>query len=40
MQNLIGARPLERVVCDYIAGMTDRYTIEEHSKMFNPNVLP
>ena len=24
-----------RVVCDYIAGMTDRYAIEEHGKLFN-----
>jgi dGTPase len=25
-----------RVVCDYIAGMTDRYCLEEHQKLFNP----
>jgi dGTPase len=24
-----------RIVCDYIAGMTDRYAIEEHRKLFN-----
>ncbi|RZJ97438.1 MAG: deoxyguanosinetriphosphate triphosphohydrolase [Brevundimonas sp.] len=24
-----------RVVCDYIAGMTDRYAIEEHKKLFS-----
>ena len=24
-----------RVICDYIAGMTDRYAIEEHKKLFN-----
>ena len=24
-----------RAVCDYIAGMTDRYAIEEHHKLFN-----
>jgi dGTPase len=23
-----------RAVCDYIAGMTDRYAIEEHRKLF------
>jgi dGTPase len=28
-----------RVVCDYIAGMTDRYAIEEHRKLFHPDVL-
>ncbi len=26
-----------RVVCDYIAGMTDRYAIKEHERLFNPN---
>jgi dGTPase len=25
-----------RVVCDYLAGMTDRYCLEEHQKLFNP----
>ena len=28
-----GAR---RVVCDYIAGMTDRYALDEYKKLFNP----
>ncbi|HZZ88608.1 MAG TPA: deoxyguanosinetriphosphate triphosphohydrolase, partial [Caulobacteraceae bacterium] len=23
-----------RIVCDYIAGMTDRFAIEEHRKLF------
>ncbi len=23
-----------RVVCDYIAGMTDRFAIEEHRRLF------
>jgi dGTPase len=27
---------LERVICDYIAGMTDRYAIQEHGKLFDP----
>jgi dGTPase len=27
---------LERTVCDYIAGMTDRFAIEEHRKLFDP----
>lgn len=26
--------PLERVVCDYIAGMTDRYAFQEHKKLY------
>jgi len=29
------ARP-KRVVCDYIAGMTDRYAMEEFQKLFDP----
>jgi dGTPase len=27
-----------RVICDYIAGMTDRYAIEEHRKLFHLDV--
>jgi dGTPase len=27
---------LHRVVCDYIAGMTDRYALDEYKKLFNP----
>ena len=34
-QRYIDKRGLERTVCDYIAGMTDRYAIEEHQKLFN-----
>lgn len=26
----------ERVVCDYLAGMTDRYAIQEHKRLFDP----
>ena len=29
--------PLERVVCDYIASMTDRYSIEVFRRLFIPN---
>ncbi len=32
----IEERGLYRAVCDYIAGMTDRFAIEEHQKLFNP----
>jgi dGTPase len=28
-----------RLVCDYIAGMTDRYAIEEHKRLFSLDVL-
>ena len=27
---------LPRVVCDYIAGMTDRFVLEDHRKLFDP----
>jgi len=27
---------LHRVVCDYIAGMTDRYALQEYQKLFDP----
>ncbi len=30
---------LPRAVADYIAGMTDRYAIEEHERIFNPRIL-
>jgi dGTPase len=35
VHTLIEKRGLERTICDYIAGMTDRYAIEEHQKLFN-----
>lgn len=40
VQFFIEKRGLERTICDYIAGMTDRYAIEEHQKLFNPNEKP
>jgi len=30
----------ERTICDYIAGMTDRYASQEHGKLFDPQILP
>jgi dGTP triphosphohydrolase len=27
---------VHRVVCDYIAGMTDRFAVDEHRKLFDP----
>jgi dGTPase len=27
---------IPRVVCDYLAGMTDRYALDEHRKLFDP----
>ena len=29
---------LPRAVCNYIAGMTDRFALDEHAKMFDPQV--
>jgi len=40
VQAVIEKRGLERTICDYVAGMTDRYTIEEHQKLFNPLEKP
>jgi dGTPase len=28
--------PFERVVCDYLAGMTDRYALQEYRRLFDP----
>jgi dGTPase len=39
-QDLVDERGLERVICDYIAGMTDRYAVEEHDKIFDPLTKP
>ncbi|MCX6067209.1 MAG: deoxyguanosinetriphosphate triphosphohydrolase, partial [Chloroflexi bacterium] len=35
-QKNIALRGLERTICDYIAGMTDRFAIEEHQRLFDP----
>ncbi len=37
---LIPTRGLERTTCDYIAGMTDRFALEEHQRLFDPSVKP
>ncbi|HLG19461.1 MAG TPA: deoxyguanosinetriphosphate triphosphohydrolase [Bdellovibrionota bacterium] len=29
--------PVERIICDYIAGMTDRFALDEHQKLFDPH---
>ncbi|TYC50358.1 deoxyguanosinetriphosphate triphosphohydrolase [Rhodobacterales bacterium] len=33
--NHLSATEIARLVCDYIAGMTDRYAIEEHRRLFD-----
>ena len=37
-QQRIGEDGVHRVVCDYIAGMTDRFALDEHRKLFDPRV--
>src|SRR3990172_1524172 len=29
-----------RTVCDYVAGMTDRFALQEHAKLFDPGIQP
>ena len=40
VQDFIETRGLERTICDYIAGMTDRFALQEHNKLFDPSSLP
>lgn len=40
IQIMIREKGLQQTVCDYIAGMTDRYAIEEYQKIFEPTILP
>ena len=35
-QEKIGEESRERIICDYIAGMTDRYALDEYKKLFDP----
>jgi dGTPase len=39
VQATISERGLERTICDYIAGMTDRFAIEEYQRLFDPERL-
>lgn len=36
VQEIAQQRGLYRTVCDYIAGMTDRFALQEYNKLFNP----
>ncbi len=40
VQEWIPVRGLERTICDYIAGMTDRYAIDEHARLHDPYLRP
>jgi dGTPase len=40
VQKRVEERGLERTICDHIAGMTDRYAVEEYKKLFDPAIKP
>jgi dGTPase len=40
LETAVEKRGLERTICDYIAGMTDRFAIQEHRKLFDPLESP
>ncbi len=40
IQSKIEKKGLERSICDYIAGMTDRFAVDEHQKLFDPTQRP
>jgi len=40
VQDTFQQRGVHRTICDYIAGMTDRFAIEEYQKVFDPEILP
>jgi dGTPase len=35
-ERIQGGEAPERVICDYVAGMTDRFALDEHRKLFDP----
>jgi len=39
-QEQIKEKGKERTICDYLAGMTDRFAVEEYQKLFDPSLLP
>lgn len=40
VQEMSEERGLERNICDYIAGMTDRFAVDEYQKLFDPATKP
>jgi dGTPase len=40
VQDWIEDRNLYCTICDYIAGMTDRFAVQEHQRLFDPSTLP
>jgi dGTPase len=39
-QELILEKGRELTICDYLAGMTDRFAVDEYAKLFDPSLLP
>jgi len=39
-QELIHEKGRELTICDYLAGMTDRFAVDEYAKLFDPSLLP
>lgn len=35
-EQICGDQPPERLICDYLAGMTDRFALDEYRKLFDP----
>jgi len=40
VQQWIPSRGLERTICNYIPGVTDRFAIEEHARLHDPYLRP
>jgi dGTPase len=40
VQEWVEDRGLFCTICDYIAGMTDRFAVQEHQRLFDPTTLP
>ena len=40
VQSTSETRGIERTIADYIAGMTDRFAIDEHQRLFDPRLRP
>lgn len=40
VQQSIPEKDLETAICDYVAGMTDRFAIDEYQRLFDVTVLP
>lgn len=39
-QDQIEKKGKEQTICDYLAGMTDRFAVDEYQKLFDPLLLP